>query len=55
MSSHTINVAAVYMDIAWVDRKENLYEMRRRVLQLRHKADIAVLPELFSTGFVKDP
>lgn len=43
------------MDIAWADRKENLFEMRRRVRQLRHKADIVVLPELFSTGFVKDP
>lgn len=43
------------MDIAWADRKENLYEMHRRVVQLRRKADIIVLPELFSTGFVKEP
>lgn len=55
MSSHTLKVAVVYMDIAWADLKENLFEMRQSVRRLRHKADIVVLPELFSTGFVKEP
>ncbi len=55
MSSHILNVAAVDLDIAWADRKENLYTVSRIVHGLRGQADIVVLPELFSTGFVSDP
>lgn len=55
MATHTLNVAAVDLDIVRGDRKENLDAMRRVAQGLRHEADIIVFPELFSTGFVSDP
>lgn len=54
MSSHTLQIASVDLDIAWADRAENLYAMNRIVTALTGRADIIVLPELFSTGFVSD-
>lgn len=55
MIKHTLTVAAVSLDIAWGDRAENLYNMRRIARELHGRTDIIVLPELFSTGFLTDP
>lgn len=55
MIKHSLTVAAVSLDIAWGDRAENLYNMRRIARELHGRADIIVLPELFSTGFLTDP
>lgn len=54
MASKLLTVAAVPLDIAWSDRAENLYQAGRIMAGLRGCADIIVLPELFSTGFVSD-
>lgn len=55
MMNKQIRVAAVPLDIAWGDRAENLYVAGELLRRLPHDTDIAVLPELFTTGFITDP
>lgn len=40
--------------IAWADKATNLSRTVRRIRRLRGKADVALLPEMFSTGFCTD-
>jgi omega-amidase len=51
-----LRIALIQMDIAWEDRRANL---RKAGAMLREAAalgpDVAVLPEMFSTGFSMDP
>lgn len=40
--------------IAWADKDTNLWLTRERLATLRGQADVALLPEMFSTGFCTD-
>lgn len=51
---NNLNIAIVPLDTAWGDRDENLYKAAESVGKLAPDTDIAVLPEMFSTGFVTD-
>lgn len=53
--SDTLKVAAIQLDIALCDKTANLNETERALEKLPEGYDIAVLPEMFSTGFVCDP
>lgn len=47
-----LNVAVVPLDIVWTDISENLFSAERQLSTLPSSTDVAVLPELFSTGFI---
>ena len=49
-----MRVALLQYPIAWADKTVNLRLTQERIAALEGKADIAVLPEMFATGFCTD-
>lgn len=49
-----MRVALLQYPIAWADKKANLRLAEERIAALAGKADVAVLPEMFATGFCTD-
>jgi predicted amidohydrolase len=54
-SDNPLKIAIFSLDIAWADKVENIYSVRRALSQLESGTDIVVLPELFSTGYLTNP
>jgi len=48
------NIAILQYPIIWGDKEANIALTERRIRRLRGKADVALLPEMFSTGFCTD-
>ncbi|MDE6276939.1 MAG: nitrilase family protein [Muribaculaceae bacterium] len=51
----SLNVLAMPLDIVWADREANIQQVKAAMEHMPAGIDIVVLPELFSTGFIKDP
>ena len=49
-----MRVALLQYSIAWADKETNLRQAEQRIAALAGKADVAVLPEMFATGFCTD-
>ena len=49
-----MKVALLQYPIVWADKRENLRLTEERIAALAGKADVAVLPEMFATGFCTD-
>ena len=49
-----MKVALLQYPIAWADKETNLRQTEERIAALAGKADVAVLPEMFATGFCTD-
>ena len=49
-----MKVALLQYPIAWADKATNLHQTEDRIAALAGKADVAVLPEMFATGFCTD-
>ena len=49
-----MRVALLQYPIAWADKDTNLRLAEQRIAALAGKADVAVLPEMFATGFCTD-
>ena len=49
-----MRVALLQYSIAWADKETNLRLAEERIAALAGKADVAVLPEMFATGFCTD-
>ena len=49
-----MKVALLQYPIAWADKETNLRMAEERIAALADKADVAVLPEMFATGFCTD-
>lgn len=49
-----MRVALLQYPIAWADKDTNLWFTCERLATLRGQADVALLPEMFSTGFCTD-
>lgn len=49
-----MKVALLQYPIAWADKEKNLRLTEERIAALADKADVAVLPEMFATGFCTD-
>lgn len=49
-----LRIALLQFPILWGDKESNLRLTEQRVQSLRGKADIALLPEMFTTGFCTD-
>ena len=49
-----MKIALLQYPIAWADKETNLRLAEERIAALASKADVAVLPEMFATGFCTD-
>ena len=49
-----MRIALLQYPIAWADKETNLRLAEQRIAALAGKADVAVLPEMFATGFCTD-
>ena len=49
-----MKIALLQYPIAWADKETNLRMAEERIAALAGKADVAVLPEMFATGFCTD-
>lgn len=49
-----MRVALLQYPIAWADKETNLRFAEEHIRALRGKADVALLPEMFTTGFCTD-
>jgi predicted amidohydrolase len=49
-----MRVALLQYPIAWADKETNLHLAEERIAALAGQADVAVLPEMFATGFCTD-
>lgn len=49
-----MKVALLQFPIVWADKETNLRFVEQRIASLADKADVAVLPEMFATGFCTD-
>ena len=49
-----MRVALLQYPIVWADKETNLHLAEERIAALAGKADVAVLPEMFATGFCTD-
>ena len=49
-----MKIALLQYPIAWADKETNLRQTEERIAALAGKADVAVLPEMFATGFCTD-
>lgn len=52
--SNNLRIAAIPLDIVWADPQANIAAAEAAIAALPSGTDIAVLPELFSTGFTDD-
>lgn len=50
-----MSIAAIELDIVWADPEENLRRVADILNRLPSDIELAVLPEMFSTGFIPDP
>jgi omega-amidase len=46
-----MNVTVVQTDIVWEDKKANIAKLEKCLNELKGTTDIAILPEMFATGF----
>ena len=49
-----MNISLIQSDIFWADIQSNLRKTEKDLASLSGKTDLAVLPEMFSTGFCTD-
>lgn len=54
MSYDSLRVAVVEHDVSWADPGDNILAVADTLNRVDRRADLVVLPELFSTGFVTD-
>jgi len=52
--NNNLKIAAIQLDIVWTDVEQNLINAEETISRLPKGCDIAVLPEMFSTGFIVD-
>lgn len=50
-----MNISVIQSDIAWLDRERNLESFEKLLAPLAGSTDLAVLPEMFTSGFTTDP
>ena len=50
-----LNLSIIQTDLSWEDKSKNLNHFSRKISELPTSAEIAILPEMFSTGFSMHP
>ncbi len=52
LSIDNLKIAIISLDITWADPEENRFNAKKALNNLPHDIDVAILPELFTTGFL---
>lgn len=47
----TLNIATIQSNLIWEDKQANLINFEAKIVEISGKADVVILPELFTTGF----
>src|SRR5436190_2800950 len=51
----TLAITTIQTKLHWEDKASNLQMLREKILSIKEKTEIVVLPEMFSTGFSMNP
>lgn len=51
----TLTITTIQTNLFWEDKSANLKMLEEKIFSIREKAEIVVLPEMFSTGFSMRP
>ena len=52
---YSLTISTIQTNIFWEDKAANLAIMAEKIDSLRHKTEVVILPEMFSTGFSMNP
>jgi omega-amidase len=50
-----LTITIIQTKLCWEDKKSNLKMIEEKIMSLKDKTEIVVLPEMFTTGFSMDP
>ncbi len=51
----SLSVTTIQVNLSWEDKETNLAQFAEKIISLRGKTEVVVLPEMFSTGFSMKP
>ena len=51
----TLTISIIQTNLFWEDKQANLQMLQEKILAIKEKTEIVVLPEMFSTGFSMQP
>lgn len=51
----SLSVTTIQANLAWEDKEANLAQFAEKIISLRGKTELVILPEMFSTGFSMRP
>jgi omega-amidase len=51
----TLTISTIQTNLFWEDKAANLQQLEQKINSIEQKAEIVVLPEMFSTGFSMQP
>jgi omega-amidase len=51
----TLSITIIQTQLHWEDKQANLQMLQKKILGIKEKTEIVVLPEMFSTGFSMKP
>lgn len=55
MPSSSLTISLVQTNLFWEDKVANLQQLEEKILGLKDKTELVVLPEMFTTGFSMNP
>lgn len=53
--SSTLTITAIQTHLHWEDKQANLEMLEQKILDIREKTELVILPEMFNTGFSMNP
>ena len=51
----SITISTIQTNLYWEDKAANLDMLEEKISKLRHKTEVVILPEMFTTGFSMNP
>lgn len=55
MDSETLTISLIQTYLYWHDRATNLSRLSDKIHDIKHKTDLIILPEMFTSGFTMQP
>ena len=51
----TLTISTIQTNLLWENKRANLQMLSEKINSLKHKTELVILPEMFSTGFSMNP
>ena len=51
----TLTITTIQTNLHWEDKAANLKMLEEKIMGIKEKTEIVVLPEMFNTGFTMQP